>query len=88
MASLSLCPQFEINLMSNREVIEFHLQLKSAKAHGKIYKKSNHTCSTIFCVIVYSYLFQLLYEKKGDRYLYIIKSKIQWNLSIADTIGT
>ena len=35
MASLSLSPQFEINLMSNRKVIELLLQLKSAKAHGK-----------------------------------------------------
>ena len=39
MASLSLCPQFETNLMANRKVIELLLQLKSAKAHGKIYKK-------------------------------------------------
>ena len=39
MASLSLCPQFETNLMSNRKVIELLLQLKSAKAHGKIYRK-------------------------------------------------
>ena len=35
MASLSLCPQFESNLMSNRTVIELLLQLKNAKAHGK-----------------------------------------------------
>ena len=39
MASLSLYPQFETNLMSNHKVIELLLQLKSAKAHGKIYKK-------------------------------------------------
>ena len=39
MASLSLCPQFETSLMSNRKVIEFLLQLKSAKAHGKNYIK-------------------------------------------------
>ena len=37
MASLSLYPQFETNLMSNRNVIELLLQLKSAKAHGKNY---------------------------------------------------
>ena len=37
MASLSLCPQFETNLMSIRNVIELLLQLKSAKAHGKNY---------------------------------------------------
>ena len=37
MASLSLYPQFETNLMSHRNVIEFLLQLKSAKAHGKNY---------------------------------------------------
>ena len=35
MASLSLDPQFETNLMSNRKVIELLLRLKSAKAHGK-----------------------------------------------------
>ena len=35
MVSLSPCPQFETNLMPNRKVIEFLLQLKSAKAHGK-----------------------------------------------------
>ena len=35
MASLSLYPQFKTNLMSNRKVIELHLQLKSAKTHGK-----------------------------------------------------
>ena len=37
MASLSLCPEVETNLMSNRKVIELFLQLKSAKAHGKNY---------------------------------------------------
>ena len=37
MASLSLYPQFETNLMSNRRVIELLLQLKSAEAHGKNY---------------------------------------------------
>ena len=39
MASLSLHPQLETNLMSNREVIELLLQLKGAKAHGKNYIK-------------------------------------------------
>ena len=39
MASLSLHPQFETNLISNRKVIELLLQLKSAKAHGKNYIK-------------------------------------------------
>ena len=39
MASLSLYPQFETNLMSNRKVIELLLQLKSAKDHGKNYIK-------------------------------------------------
>ena len=38
MASLSLYPQFETNLMSNRKVIKL-LQLKSTKAHGKNYMK-------------------------------------------------
>ena len=37
MASLSLYPQFETNMMSNRDVIEPLLQLKSTKAHGKNY---------------------------------------------------
>ena len=37
MASLSLYSQFETNLMSNRNVIELPLQLKSTKAHGKNY---------------------------------------------------
>ena len=35
MASLSLYPQFETNLMSTRKVIELLLKLKSEKAHGK-----------------------------------------------------
>ena len=39
MASLSLYPQFETNLMSNPEVIKLLLQLKSAKAQGKNYIK-------------------------------------------------
>ena len=39
MASLSLYPQSETSLMSNRKVIELLLQLKSAKAHGKNCKK-------------------------------------------------
>ena len=39
MASLSLYPQFETNLMSNRNVIELLLQLKSEKAHGKNFMK-------------------------------------------------
>ena len=37
MASTSFYLQFETNLMSNRNVIELLLQLKSAKAHGKNY---------------------------------------------------
>ena len=43
MASLSLYPQFETNLMSNRKVIELLLQLQSAKAHGKKLHKSQTT---------------------------------------------
>ena len=35
MASLNFCFQLETNLISNREVIELLLRLKSAKAHGK-----------------------------------------------------
>ena len=37
MASLSLYPQFETNLISNRKVIELVLQLKSAEDLGKNY---------------------------------------------------
>ena len=37
MASLSLYPQSESNLMSNRNVIELLLQLKNAKPHDKSY---------------------------------------------------
>ena len=48
MASLSLDPQFETNLMSNRNVIELLLQLKIAKAHGNNDKKSRHTLS-VYC---------------------------------------
>ena len=39
MASLSLYPQYETNVMSNCKVIELLLHLKSAKAHGKKYIK-------------------------------------------------
>ena len=39
MASLSLCAEFETNLMSNRKVIELLLQFKSEKADGKNYIK-------------------------------------------------
>ena len=39
MTSLSLYPQFESNVMSNRKVIELLLQLKNAKARGKNYIK-------------------------------------------------
>ena len=35
--SMSLYPKFESSLISNRNVIELLLQLKSAKAHGKTY---------------------------------------------------
>ena len=45
MASLSLYPQFETNLISNRNVIEVLLQLKSAKAHGKNYIKVKAICA-------------------------------------------
>ena len=38
-ASLSLCPQFETSLMSNRKIIELLLQSKSGKTHGKNYIK-------------------------------------------------
>ena len=40
MASLSFYPQFETNLMSNRKVTEYLLQLKSAEADGKNYIKA------------------------------------------------
>ena len=39
MASLSFYSQIETKLMSNCNVIELLLQLKSAKAHGKTYIK-------------------------------------------------
>ena len=39
MASLSLDPQCETNLMSNRKVIELLLQSKSAKTRGKNHMK-------------------------------------------------
>ena len=39
MASPSLYPQYETNLMSNRKVTELLLQLKRAKDHGKNYIK-------------------------------------------------
>ena len=53
MASLSLYPQFETNLTSNRNVIELLLHLKSARVHGKNYMKSDLSWSAIFSVIVY-----------------------------------
>ena len=37
MAALSLYPEFETSLMSNRKVTELLLQLRSAKADGKNY---------------------------------------------------
>ena len=43
MASLSVCPEFETNLMLNRKVIELLLQLKSAKAHDMV---KLHKCQT------------------------------------------
>ena len=46
MASLSLYPQFETNLMSNRKVIELLLQLKSTKTHGKNYRLSQNKVYT------------------------------------------
>ena len=50
MASLSLYPQFETNLTSNRKVIEILLQLKGAKAHGKNYLKVKpHFVRHILC---------------------------------------
>ena len=50
MASLSFYPQFETNLMSNRKVAEFLLQLKSAKDHGKNYiKVKPHLVRHLLC---------------------------------------
>ena len=54
MASLSLCRQFETNMMSNRNVIELLLQLKSAKAHVKDYMKLKphpvrHLLRNVYC---------------------------------------
>ena len=53
MASLSLYPQFETNLMSNQKVIVLLLQLKSAKAHGKNYIKVKPPLVRHLCVMVY-----------------------------------
>ena len=53
MALLSLCPQFETDLISNREVIELLLQLKSANAHGKNYIKVKQALVSHFLRIVY-----------------------------------
>ena len=39
MVSLSLYSQFETNLMSNRNITQLLIQLKSAKTHGKNYIK-------------------------------------------------
>ena len=58
MASLSLYPQFETNLISNRKVIELLLQLKSAKAHDKNYiKVKPHLVRHLLC----NYLFSCYY---------------------------
>ena len=53
MASLNLYPQFETNLMSNRNVIELILQLKSAKAHDKNYIKVKPSLVRHLSVIIY-----------------------------------
>ena len=53
MVLLSLYPQFETNLMSNRNVIKLFVQLKSAKAYGKNYIKVRPPLVAIFSVIVY-----------------------------------
>ena len=50
MASRSLYPQSETNLMSNRKDIERPLQLKSAKAHGKNYIKVKPHLVRLFCL--------------------------------------
>ena len=82
MASLSLCLQFETNLRSNRKIIEILLQLKSAKAHGKIYKKSNHTCSIIFCIIFYPGGTLELFDK------YVQSIKLIFELTFQKADGT
>ena len=67
MASLSLYPQFETNLMSNPKVIEFLLQLKSTKAHGKNYiKVKPHLVRHLLrnCLLcMFFYLFNLVYSR-------------------------
>ena len=58
MASLSLYPQSESNLMSDRKVIELLLQLKSAKAYGKNYIKVKlHLVRHLLrnCLLLYMY---------------------------------
>ena len=55
MASLSLYPPFETNLMSNRKVIELFLQLKSAKDHGESYiKVKAHLVRHLLCNRLFS----------------------------------
>ena len=76
MASLSLCPEFETNLMSNRKVIELVLQLKSAKAHGRNYIKIKPHLVAIFCVIVYSLRVEPFVSFATDRTLAV--GSIQW----------
>ena len=69
MASLSLYPQFESNLMSNRKVIELLLQLKSTKAHGKNYIKVKPHLVAIFCVIVYCQRSQISFYVSEEQVL-------------------
>ena len=65
MASLSLYPQFETNLMSNRKVIKLLLQLKSAKAHDKDHIKVK---------------LHLVHNLQGNRLLQCLKSlKLQFS---------
>ena len=57
MVSLSLYPQFETNLMSNRKVIELLLQLQRAKAHSDNYLKVKPSLVRHLLRNRYSFLF-------------------------------
>ena len=65
MASLSLYPQLETNLMSNRKVNKLLLQLKSPNSHGKNYLKVKPHWSAIFIVIVYKQKEGVWYDVKA-----------------------
>ena len=67
MTSLSLCHQFETNLMSNRCVIELLLQSKCAKAHGKKYiKVKAHLVRHLLCNRLWTITLKMVDQGKSD----------------------